>query len=104
MRQLFKTLYFKFQDFAYYASLTDGEYAKFGRFFSPTIAIVTLLRVSGVIIKFWQIAVAYLIIYITAVLIGLWLDYMKVPHYSNRLGNSRNEELSEIVEWIRKQK
>lgn len=90
-----------YQHWTFYAAQADGEYAKIGRFLTPTFTLLTFLRVSGVIIKFWEICLAYLLIYSLAVVIGYWLVKMGVVSYNQKISNAQNPELLEILEILR---
>lgn len=86
-----------YQHWTFWAAQADGEYAKIGRFLTPTFTLLTFLRVSGVVIRFWEICLAYLIIYTLAVVIGWWLVKLGVVSYNTRLGNDQNPQIQQIL-------
>src|SRR5579872_4673981 len=97
IREIAKKIFLHYQVQMWYAGVADGEYGKAGRFISPSLSILTLLRVSGTIVRFWQVCVAYLLIMFLAAVSGLILVKMGIVAFNNTLGNNENMEIKEIL-------
>ncbi len=89
---------FLYEKAMYYVSVTYGEYNKIGQFFRDTALIITLLAVRGYKPKKWQIATFFFGIIIISIVSGIILVNLKIPQYSNSLGNQQNPQMVQILQ------
>lgn len=95
-----------YQRWQWYIGNTEIEYSKLVRIVSPTLILsfATWLKVNSYNIHWWQVIITYLILNLFAVILGKFLADIGIIRYNNKLANKQNEELMEIVNWVRKQK
>jgi len=86
----------------FYAGQTKGEYGKIGSWIPETLMVMTYLTVKGISVKWWYIPIAYLILMSVAAVIGKLLLMTGVLKYVNKINNSHNEEITEILERVRR--
>lgn len=93
----------QYQRGQYYASVAEGEYLKPLRFLSITASLLTLFKVYGLNIPLWVVGVAQIPALLLAMVIGYGIVKTNAVKVSNTVANEQNEELKEIVTWVRKQ-
>lgn len=102
MISLLKKIFFRYQQFLWYAGQAKSEYGKIGSWVPETLMIMTYLTVKGVEIKPWYIPIAYLSLLVIAALVGKILATIGVVKYVTKLGNEHNEDLQKIIKLLEK--
>ena len=82
-------------------SIAKGELAKPLQFSNETIWIATLLAVKGIDVSVLNILIAYIVVFISMILIGEFLIRIGVLQYMNSLGNSQNLEMMAILKSVK---
>lgn len=104
MMDFFKKWYLhEYQGIVYAISVARAEYEKIGSFFTPTLLLLTVLKLY-LNIHWWVVPLVILFATISAYWVGKFLIIQGVPKKTAQLGNQQNPELMEILTWIRKQK
>lgn len=96
--EILKNLFYRYKDWMRDVGVFVGEYSTAGRFVNEGLAIMTYLAVKGYNIAWWQGIGIYLLGLFLMGLLGKVLIWLKVPHYTQTLGNQMNPELMKILE------
>ncbi len=88
----------------WHASLAKSEYAKVGSFIPESLAVATLLKVSGYNVPFWHYPLYYLVIMVIAAVVGRFLAYIGVAKINATYGNQHNPEIQEIITLLKEKK
>ena len=92
----------KYQPIVYAISVARAEYDKVGSFITPTLIILTPLKLFFPKIPWWILPIALLGATLTAYWFGEYLIKMGVPKKAAQLGNAQNPELMEIIQLLKK--
>jgi len=89
----------------YYIAQTAGEYGKLAGFVNNILLGATFLAtVFGVHLNLKQLIVLWFGLMVSCYFIGRFLVKIGVTKFNAKLGNQQNEEIMEILEWVREQK
>lgn len=91
-----KIIFYRYKDWMRDVGVFVSEYSTAGRFVNEGLALMTYFAVKGHNITVWQGIGIYLIALIVMGFLGKFLIYLKVPHYTQTLGNQMNPELIQI--------
>jgi hypothetical protein len=101
MKELFKTLFFKYQKAFFYVNQFGAEISKPMRFYSESILLILFLASIGLKAEWYMYVIMYIVILVIAAAIGYALTKTGVVAYNNELANKQNNELSEILDRVR---
>lgn len=90
-----------YQKIVYAIGIAKGEYDKIGSFISPTLIILTPLKLFFPIIPWWVLPLALILATVSGYWFGEFLIKLGVPKKTAQLGNQNNPELMEILNWTR---
>lgn len=92
----------KYQPIVYAISIARAEYDKVGSFITPTLIILTPLKLFFPAIPWWILPISLLVATLSAYWFGEYLIKMGVPKKAAELGNAQNPTLMEILERLKK--
>lgn len=93
-----KDLYLhKYQPIVYAISVARAEYDKIGSFVTPTLIILTPLKLFFPQIPVWALPLSLLLATLSAYWFGEYLIKMGVPKKTAELGNMQNPQMIEII-------
>ena len=101
MRELAKRSFYFYQRLLWYVGFTAIEAKKPLVFINEALLLFTFLAVQGVKASLATIGVLYVVVMIGAAIVGKLIVYLGVVEYNNRLGNSQNPEIKEILERVK---
>lgn len=96
-----KTAYYYYQRAMWYMGHAKGEITKPLQFWNETLLILTYLSIQGTRIDTKWVLLAYIGVFLFVVFLGKMIVRMGVVNYNNRLSNSQNPELLEILASIK---
>lgn len=102
--KLIKDLFYKYQKFMWYVSQTGTEVGKPLRFYSESALLLLLAKSFGFKINIFLAIGIYILILVIAAIIGKILAEIGVVKYNTKLSNNHNEEISEILKILKKNK
>jgi len=88
----------------FYAAQAESEYTKLSRFLNTSLLLGVFARSLGFPITIKVIILFNLAMLVGAVLIGKFLTNLGIVKFNSRLQNEQNPEITELVEFVRKQK
>lgn len=103
MKELYKKLFFKYQDFMFYTMQAANEWAKPLRFVGEFGIILTFL-VTNFKVNFsvTEIVLTYILLMFVAFVLGRIFVGMGVAQYNNMLANNQNSIIMEIQKDVKK--
>lgn len=94
-------LWLKYQYAMWLMSLTAGEYGKIGRFVNEFLLLLTFLSVRNIKITKKQAAIAYSLIVIIAIFVGVFLKDIGTVKINNDIANQQNPQMIQIQEDLK---
>ena len=95
-----KSIYYYYLRAVWYMGVAKGEITKPLQFWNETLLILIYLKTMGIIPTiYWTIGI-YMGIYVLFIIFGKILVLIGVVAYNNRLGNTQNPEIMEIIKRL----
>ena len=98
----FRSLINKYQDYFWYSGQAINEARRPLQLWNEALLLVTFLAVKGYDLSFLEVAIAYVGIMISTVVVGMILTRLGIISYITELGNRQNPQLLNILETVKR--